>query len=449
MDVRRHATARPPGRCSARPGSKRRRWSARWGGAGSPSRSWRSCRRRPAPRSRRTPTGSTPVRRHTPARSRCSTILNAGGLDYRPRALDAGRLLAWLKAMAWDLRGNATGEIDRVLRSPGTRPARWPSSTRRTTMRPPADRRQGGVVDGCSSRTRRPQGPANRPSGVHRRHAGALAGLRDQVAEMPLVGPRRRAWAATAGWSTARTATGAPCCQRPAPRRLAAGVWMQMGLHCRTVSDDCPSTSPASPSPGAGGDGRAQRRHRLGLHQPRPRRERPLPRARAGRVVPLRRPVATAAHPDRDHRGRRRRGPHDHGALDRARAAAVRTCPRRSPTSATTHPGEAGRYAVALAWTALRPTATADAILGIDTGERLGRVPPGGPRPSPYRRRTWCTPTARATSATRRPACIPIRQSGNDGLLPSAGWRPENDWTGGTSPFDGLPDVLDPSAASS
>ena len=42
------------------------------------------------------------------------------------------------------------------------------------------------------------------------------------------------------------------------------------------------------------------------------------------------------------------------------------------------------------------------------------------------------------------PGRIPIRKSGNDGLLPAAGWRPENDWTGDYVPFDGLPSVLDP-----
>ena len=43
------------------------------------------------------------------------TVLNAGGLDYRPEHWTAVDSLSWLKAMAWDLRGNMTEEIDRVL----------------------------------------------------------------------------------------------------------------------------------------------------------------------------------------------------------------------------------------------------------------------------------------------------------------------------------------------
>ncbi len=42
-------------------------------------------------------------------------MLNLGGLDYRPADWDPVDSLAWLKAMAWDLRGNMQDEIDRVL----------------------------------------------------------------------------------------------------------------------------------------------------------------------------------------------------------------------------------------------------------------------------------------------------------------------------------------------
>ncbi len=43
------------------------------------------------------------------------TILNAGGLGYRPEPWSAVDSLAWLKAMAWDLRGNMDEEIGRAL----------------------------------------------------------------------------------------------------------------------------------------------------------------------------------------------------------------------------------------------------------------------------------------------------------------------------------------------
>ena len=43
------------------------------------------------------------------------TVLNLGGLDYHPDDWTPVDSLAWLKAMAWDLRGNMQEEIDRVL----------------------------------------------------------------------------------------------------------------------------------------------------------------------------------------------------------------------------------------------------------------------------------------------------------------------------------------------
>ena len=108
----------------------------------------------------------------------------------------------------------------------------------------------------------------------------------------------------------------------------------------------------------------------------------------------------------RDDRGPRRRRRRAHGPLDRPRPAALRrlraSCrpwaPTRSP--ADEPPDDAG-VAVALAWTALEPTATADAILELNlaTGwDEFREAAADFAVPA----RTSCTPTARATSATRR-----------------------------------------------
>ena len=43
------------------------------------------------------------------------TVLGLGGLDYRPEPWTAVDSLAWLKAMAWDLKGNLDEEIERAL----------------------------------------------------------------------------------------------------------------------------------------------------------------------------------------------------------------------------------------------------------------------------------------------------------------------------------------------
>jgi penicillin amidase len=103
----------------------------------------------------------------------------------------------------------------------------------------------------------------------------------------------------------------------------------------------------------------------------------------------------------------------------------------------------AGDYAVALQWTALQPTATADAILQLDTATDWDSFREAAS--------AFDVPAQNMVYADRSghigyqaPGKIPIRKSGNDGLLPSAGWKPENDWTGDYIPFAALPNVLDP-----
>ena len=50
------------------------------------------------------------------------TVLGLGGLDYKPEKWTPVDSLAWLKAMAWDLRGNMDEEIARTRLSLGRTP---------------------------------------------------------------------------------------------------------------------------------------------------------------------------------------------------------------------------------------------------------------------------------------------------------------------------------------
>ncbi|MBI2245949.1 MAG: penicillin acylase family protein, partial [Nocardioides sp.] len=102
-----------------------------------------------------------------------------------------------------------------------------------------------------------------------------------------------------------------------------------------------------------------------------------------------------------------------------------------------------GAYAVALAWTGLHPTRTADAILALDAATDWDSFRAAAS--------SFEAPAQSLLYADRAghigyqaAGRIPIRRSGNDGMLPSAGWKPENDWTGEHVPFDGLPRLLDP-----
>ena len=174
------------------------------------------------------------------------TVLRATGLDYEPEPWTTADSLAWLKAMAWDLRGNMTDEIDRVLSLSENSPERV------AELYPEYDGqrfapivRQGAVVDGvfdqdATGGTRLPQRPAYLQSDDA---VATLAGSATGCRRLPrLARPRRRDRHPTAGSSTASTPPPGSRCS-PTTRTSASrmpGVWMQMGLHCRTVSADCP-----------------------------------------------------------------------------------------------------------------------------------------------------------------------------------------------------------------
>ena len=74
-----------------------------------------AARRRPGRTSRPTPRASTPTSPTTPApRCRSSTPCWACSRPYAPEPWTPVDSLAWLKAMAWDLRGNMDDEIATV-----------------------------------------------------------------------------------------------------------------------------------------------------------------------------------------------------------------------------------------------------------------------------------------------------------------------------------------------
>ena len=108
------------------------------------------------------------------------TLLRAGGLDYHPEPWTAVDSLAWLKAMAWDLRGNMTDEIDRVLAAGGPHPGAGRAAVPRLPLRPERPHRRPGRGRRRRLRAgRHPRGdPAPAAAGVRRgaRHAAPAAG---------------------------------------------------------------------------------------------------------------------------------------------------------------------------------------------------------------------------------------------------------------------------------
>ena len=116
-----------------------------------------------------------------------------------------------------------------------------------------------------------------------------------------------------------------------------------------------------------------------------------------------------------------------------------------------TRPGTAASYptrarwdrGVSLAWTALDPRPTADALYALNLATDWPSFHAAlADFAVPGQNVIYADTEGHiGYQATGR---VPIRKSGNDGLLPAAGWLAENDWTGEYVPYEALPHVLDP-----
>jgi penicillin amidase len=380
------------------------------------------------------------------------SVLRAAGLDYTPEPWTPADSLAWLKAMAWDLRGNMEDEIGRALASVAHTPqevAELYPSYDEDAVPPVVD--QGAVVDGVyeqdatRSGTRRPQRP--RPSWTEGQ-ADALASVADVVDAVPALlghgdGIGSNSWVVSGD----RTESGAPILANDPHLGVSMpGIWMQMGLHCRQPGPACPLDVAGftfSGVPGVvighnadiawGFTNMGPDVTDLFVEHVRGDRWR-----RGGRWLPLRTRTETIeVRGGDDVELRVRRTAHGPLLSD--------VDPELATVGANAAPADApdDEYAVALAWTALRPRPTADALLEMNLASDWREFRAAAS--------SFAAPAQNITYADREghigyqaPGLIPIRQSGNDGTVPARGWRREDDWTGEWVPYAGLPNVLDP-----
>ncbi|MCW2852158.1 MAG: quiP [Nocardioides sp.] len=379
------------------------------------------------------------------------TVLNAGGLDYHPEDWTAVDSLAWLKAMAWDLRGNMAEEIDRVLTADAV------GEERAAALYPPypyAEHapivQQGAVVDGVfeqDATTGGTRNPQRVPFTAAQR--APFAALSEGLSRMPSwlgrgEGVGSNSWVVDGE----RSATGEPLLANDPHLGVGIpGVWMQMGLHCRRVGPVCPLDVAGFTFSGVPGviighnADIAWGFTNLGPDVT----DLFVERVRGdtwrydGRRRPLRvrtETIEVAGGDDVELTVRET----DHGPLISDVDEAVGRLAGLAEEEAQ---GPEEEYAVALSWTALQPTTTADAILGLDAATDWDSFREAAA--------DFAVPAQNLVYADREghigyqaPGLVPIRRSGNDGTVPSAGWRPENDWTGEFVPYDGLPRVLDP-----
>ena len=182
------------------------------------------------------------------------TLLGLAGSSYRPVDWVPADSLAWLKAMAWDLRGNMDDELARARLATAVADAELGSgsvpSNAVTSLYPayPFEEHrtivdQGEVVDGVFEQDATVGGsrvPERPPWGPRAQRLLADVGAR--VDRMPAWlgrgdGLGSNSWVVDGDHST----TGAPLLANDPHLGVSLpGVWMQVGLHCRTVDADCP-----------------------------------------------------------------------------------------------------------------------------------------------------------------------------------------------------------------
>ncbi len=380
-------------------------------------------------------------------------VLGLGGLDYTPEEWEPVDSLAWLKAMAWDLRGNMDAEVDRVQLSVDHTPdeiaALWPEYPYDT--HPPIVS-GGGVVDGVFEQnatgngTRNPRRPAYPPGVVK-----ALERVQDTVAAMPdMIGSGRGIGSNSWVVDGEHSATGMPLLANDPHLGVSQpGIWMQMGLHCREQTPDCTLDTSGFTFSGVPGVVIGHNADiawgftNLGpdvtdLFLEQTEGDDRYVRDGESEAMQVRtETIKVRGEDDVELRVRET----VHGPLISDVSSEFSTVGANAPTD---EPGERGNgYAVALAWTALDPAPTADAILELNRASDWDEFRAAAA--------DFSVPAQNLVYADREghigyqsPGRIPIRRSGNDGTMPVEGWISANDWTGDYIPFDGLPSVLDP-----
>jgi penicillin amidase len=382
----------------------------------------------------------------------------------RIRPWDPVDSLAWLKAMAWDLRGNYDDEMGRALAygALGDRERveqLWPAY--------PYDKHQPIVT----SRTSDAAAPVRPAAGVDSAATGDSA-TGDQDAAMRAAQPAMAQVAAALdavprllgtgdgigsnSWAVSgeHTSSGKPLLANdPHLSPSMPGIWYQVGLHCNTVSEACPFDVAGYSFAGLPGvvighnQSIAWGFTNLGpdvtdffLEQVSSDTY-----LRDGRQVPLDvrvEKIKVAGGEDIDLTIRSTvHGPIVSDVIGPVASVGRRTLvPKGSPI-------QGSGYEVALQWTALEPGRTADAIFALNEATTWQQFRAAASLfEVPAQNLLYADTQGRI--GYQAPGKIPVRRAGTgagqqDGTWPRLGWSSAWDWTGYV-PFEDLPSVLDP-----
>jgi len=376
-------------------------------------------------------------------------VLSLTGPDYRPEPWQPVDSLAWVKAMAWDLRSNMTDEITRTLSTAKLTPAQvnelYPAMPKfnKPIVGPDQNVFGGkfqtdpcaGVVVPCY---------LNEP-GIAREAVAALGSAGKAADKLPALlgtgeGIGSNSWVVNGK----RSVTGKPILSNdPHLEPSMPGVWYEVGLHCRTVSSKCPydvSGFSFSGLPGVvvGHNNKIA----WGIT------------TMYADVADLYLEKVTGKTYEYDGKQkslttRTEKFKVEGGKTQTITVRSTRHGPIISDVdddfadvgTTARGGGQTGRYAVALRWTALTPDSTIKAVFALDTAQNWGEFRAAA--------KLFSVPSQNLIYADKEgnigyqsPGAIPIRGKG-DGRWPVPGWDPAYEWKG-SIPFDELPTVLNP-----
>jgi penicillin amidase len=395
------------------------------------------------------------------------SVLSLTGPDYVPEEWTPVDSVAWLKAIAWDLRGNMSAEIARML----SLQTREPDQVAEIFPAYPYDENppivQHGSVRGgrflqrerVLQRVAPELGRAGRVvrESVHRSvSVSGVTTLQRVIARLPsLLGTGEGIGSNSWVVSGERSQTGEPLLANdPHLAPSMPGTWYQMGLHCNEVTTNCPFdvsgfTFAGMPGVVIGHNARIawglttmytdvtdlylERVDEAAGTYAYGRRELPL-RERTERLL-----VAGEEEPVTITVRSTRHGPLLSDVDDTVAGVGATA----SAESALPAP-EGQAYGVALRWTGLDPGRTMDAVFAINLAGTWSEFRAAA--------QLMAVPSQNLVYADvdghigyQAPGRIPIRAPGNDGRWPVAGWDPANEWTG-YIPFEELPTLLDPAS---
>ncbi len=374
------------------------------------------------------------------------TLLGLTGGDDSPARWSAVDSLAWLKAMAWDLRSNMEEEIERALLA-----AELPVD-RVEQLYPdyPYDEHPTTVADEYlpSGPPPDPVGPDGEPLPEEalravRAAAGAIRSVPELLGAGAGIGSN--AWAVDG----TRTETGMPLLANdPHLAPAMPSIWYQAGLHCRELTAECPFDVTGFTFSGVPGviighnDRIAWGFTNLGADVTDLYLEQvDGDRYRVGdmwRPIDVRREtIRVAGGENRTVTIRSTR----HGPLLSDHGEDLADLRHSAPAATENELPSGAEYAVALRWTALEPGRTADALFLLNAARNWSQFREAAALfEVPAQNLVYADVDGNIGYQT--PGKIPVRSEG-DGRWPAPGWTDEHEWIGYV-PFDGLPSVFNP-----